>query len=69
MRGKGVGLALLKRVAAYGIEKNVRRIGWEVLDWNAEAIRFYENCGAHLLKDWRVIQMDRQAMKTFLEAV
>ncbi|BFP40696.1 GNAT family N-acetyltransferase [Flavobacteriaceae bacterium GF1] len=67
MRGKGVGKALLKRVVAYGLEKKVRRIGWEVLDWNEPAIQFYENSGAIVLRDWDVVQMDRAAMKKFME--
>ena len=67
MRGKGIGSALLKRVVQYGIEKNVRRIGWEVLDWNDPAIEFYESAGAKVLRDWDVVQMDQAAMKLFLE--
>ena len=67
MRGKGVGKALLKRVVAYGLEKKVRRIGWEVLDWNEPAIQFYEDSGAIVLRDWDVVQMDRTAMKKFME--
>ena len=67
MRGKGVGGALLKRVVQYGVEKKVRRIGWEVLDWNEPAIRFYEDCGANVMRDWHVVQMDEMAMKKFLD--
>ncbi len=67
MRGKGVGKALLKRVVAYGLEKKVRRLGWEVLDWNEPAIQFYENSGAIVLRDWDVVQMDRTAMIKFME--
>ncbi len=67
MRGKGIGASLLKRVMEYGLAQGVRRIGWEVLDWNTPAIRFYENCGAVILKDWHVVQMDAQAMKNYLK--
>ena len=67
MRGKGVGTSLLERVMEYGLEQGVRRIGWEVLDWNTPAIRFYENCGATIRKDWKVVQMDAQAMKNYLK--
>lgn len=68
MRGKGIGAALLKKVVQYGVEKKVRRIGWEVLDWNTPAIKFYEDCGAIVMRDWHVVQMDDVAMKKFLEA-
>ncbi len=66
MRGKGIGKALLKRVVEYGLEKKVKRIGWEVLDWNEPAITFYEDCGAIVLRDWDVVQMDEGAMKKFV---
>lgn len=65
-RGKGIGGALLKRVVEYGIEKKVRRVSWEVLDWNEPAIKFYEDCGANVMRDWHVVQMDEKAMKNFL---
>lgn len=67
MRGKGVGKALLKKVVAYGVAQQVARISWEVLDWNEPAINFYENCGAKVLRDWDVVQMDEKAMKKFIE--
>ena len=67
MRGKGIGTLLLKRVVEMGLQKNVRRIGWDVLDWNDPAITFYENAGAKVLRDWDIVQMDREAMKSFLQ--
>jgi GNAT superfamily N-acetyltransferase len=67
MRGKGIGKALLKRVVQYGVDKKVKRVGWEVLDWNEPAITFYEDCGATVMRDWDVVQMDESAMKTFIE--
>ena len=67
MRGKGIGKALLKRVVEYGVQKKVRRIAWEVLDWNEPAITFYEECGATVLKDWNVVQMNKTAMVNFLK--
>ena len=34
MRGKGVGSALLDSVESHGKSQGVKRISWEVLDWN-----------------------------------
>ena len=67
MRGTGIGSALLKKVVQYGQEKGVRRIGWEVLDWNEPAITFYESKGANVMRDWDVVQLDEAGMKKFLE--
>lgn len=57
-RGKGIGSALLDHVIAYGASLKVRRIGWEVLDWNTSAIALYESKGAKVLRNWYVVQLD-----------
>ena len=64
-RGQGVGSLLLKRVVDYAKEHKVRRLGWEVLDWNTNAIRFYESKGATILKEWRVVQMNESAIANY----
>lgn len=65
MRGKGIGSALLEQVVKYGKEKGVRRIAWEVLDWNEPAIKFYESKGARVMRDWDVVQLDEVGMNGF----
>jgi GNAT superfamily N-acetyltransferase len=67
MRGTGLGSALYSAIIAQGKTEGVRRIEWNVLDWNAPAIAFYENSGAKILKDWNVVQMDQNGIDTFLE--
>ena len=67
MRGYGIGSKLLKRVVAYGKELGVKRINWEVLDWNEPAIKFYESKGANVLRDWNVVQLNEQGINKFLE--
>ena len=42
MRGQGVGSALLDRVVKHASDLKVKRVSWEVLDWNTPAIQFYE---------------------------
>lgn len=66
MRGTGVGLALYKEIIAQGKRDNVRRIEWNVLDWNTPAIDFYEKSGARILTDWRVVNMDESGIENFL---
>ncbi len=67
MRGSGLGTALLDEVIKYGHELGVRRICWEVLDWNDPAIEFYEKKGAKVLRDWDVVQLDEQGIKNYIE--
>lgn len=66
MRGKGLGEALLNEVVIYGNRLGVKRISWEVLDWNEPAIKFYENKGANVLRDWNVVQLDEQGIRNYL---
>lgn len=65
-RGKGIGSLLLDEVVKYGHKLGVKRIGWEVLDWNEPAITFYEQKGATILRDWDVVQLDEQGIKNYL---
>jgi GNAT superfamily N-acetyltransferase len=67
MRGSGLGYALYSAIIAQGKKDGVRRIEWNVLDWNTPAIDFYEKSGARVLKDWLVAQMDESGIEAFLK--
>nr|WP_298995234.1 GNAT family N-acetyltransferase [uncultured Allomuricauda sp.] len=69
MRGKGVGSALLNEVVKYGESKGVKRISWEVLDWNEPAITFYESKGAKVMRDWDVVQLDQKGIQNYLNNI
>lgn len=56
-RGRGIGKALLQRVAAAAVEKGCARLKWEVLDWNMPAIEFYSAMGAEFMNDWRTMRV------------
>jgi GNAT superfamily N-acetyltransferase len=66
-RGTGAGFALYQEIIKQGKKDNVRRIEWNVLDWNIPAIAFYEKSGARVLADWRVVQMDENGIERFLK--
>ncbi len=61
-RGKGIGKALLKKVAAIAVEKGCQRMQWEVLDWNTPAIDFYRAMGADFLDEWRNVRLEGDAI-------
>ncbi|MES2865118.1 MAG: GNAT family N-acetyltransferase [Bacteroidota bacterium] len=65
-RGTGAGFALYSEIIKQGKKDNVRRIEWNVLDWNTPAIIFYEKSGAKILNDWRVVHMDEAGIDAFL---
>ena len=66
MRGTGIGTALLDEVIKYGYSIGVKRINWEVLDWNEPAIAFYENKGAKVMRDWDVVQLSEEGIKNYI---
>lgn len=66
MRGTGAGTALYKRVMRYAKEKDVKRVEWNVLDWNKPAVDFYIKSGAKILEGWQVVQMDEKGLRAFI---
>lgn len=67
MRGTGVGYALYSEIIKQAKKDEVKRIDWNVLDWNTTAVAFYEKSGAKVLDEWRVAQMDEAAIQFFVE--
>ena len=51
-RGRGVGRGLFDKVLEKAKEEDVRRVVWQVLDWNTPAIEFYKSLGAAMLPEW-----------------
>ena len=56
-RGKGIGKALLARLAKIAVERDCGRVDWQVLNWNEPSIRFYEALGAVPLSDWTTYRL------------
>lgn len=61
-RGLGVGRALLGHLATLAVERDCGRLEWSVLDWNADAIGFYERLGAGAQDDWTVYRVSGDAL-------
>jgi len=57
LRGKGIGKALLTRLARIAVDEGCPRLEWDVLDWNAPAIAVYEKIGACMLTTWRIMRL------------
>jgi GNAT superfamily N-acetyltransferase len=56
-RGRGIGRALLARLASIAVERDCGRLEWAVLDWNRDAIEFYERLGAKPNSEWTVYRL------------
>jgi GNAT superfamily N-acetyltransferase len=62
-RGKGLGLALLIRIARIAEERGCGRVDWHVLDWNEPSIKFYKAIGAKPMDDWTLYRLTGDAIK------
>jgi GNAT superfamily N-acetyltransferase len=65
MRGKSIGKALFESVIIYAKTQKIRRVEWVVLDWNINAIDFYEKYGAKVFKEWRTVQLNEEQINHF----
>jgi len=61
-RGHGVGFALFSRLAKIARERGCKRLDWNVLDWNEQAISFYKRIGAIALADWETMRLNEKAL-------
>jgi GNAT superfamily N-acetyltransferase len=61
-RGHGVGRALLVRLARVAVERGCGRLEWSVLDWNRDAIDFYERLGALPNSEWTQYRLTGEAL-------
>lgn len=56
-RGRGIGRSLLERLAQIAVERGCGRLEWAVLNWNSDAIGFYERLGARPNSEWTVYRL------------
>lgn len=62
-RRRGYGRALLLRLARIAAERNCGRMEWSVLDWNEAAIFFYEQLGATIMHEWKLVRVTGAALQ------
>ncbi len=66
-RGKGVGEALLRRLAQRTREIGGGRLEWAVLNWNEPAIGFYQKMGAAPLDEWTTYRVTGKNLQELAE--
>ncbi|KAL5709963.1 tyramine N-feruloyltransferase [Ranunculus cassubicifolius] len=64
-RRKGFGKMLLSAVAAQAVKMDYGRVEWVVLDWNVNAIKFYQEMGAQILQEWRICRLTGASLDAF----
>jgi GNAT superfamily N-acetyltransferase len=64
-RRQGVGKALLSAVAKIAVDRGCGRLEWSVLEWNQNAIEFYQSLGATVLPDWKICRLTGETLTKF----
>jgi GNAT superfamily N-acetyltransferase len=66
-RKRGIGTALLKRLAKHCVDNDYGRFEWTVLDWNGPSIAFYESIGAKVMHEWKLCRLTGAALARFAD--
>ena len=64
-RKRGIGKALMARLAKSCVDEGWARFEWAVLDWNASSIAFYRSIGAQVMDEWRICRLSGEALQAF----
>lgn len=62
LRGRGIGLKLMRHLAGIALQRGHGRFEWSVLDWNQPAIDFYRSLGAVPMDAWTVQRLAGDAL-------
>ena len=65
-RRRKVGSLLLRKVCELAAREGCRRVRWQVLGWNKDAISFYESYGATISDEWLNCDLDEDGIVRFL---
>ncbi|CAA7390798.1 unnamed protein product [Spirodela intermedia] len=64
-RRRGFGRMLLSAVAAQAAKMGLGRVEWCVLDWNENAIKFYQEMGAEVHQEWRICRLAGEVLQSY----
>ncbi|MFH0794877.1 MAG: GNAT family N-acetyltransferase [bacterium] len=67
LRSKGIGKAIMVKLAQIAVERGCGRFEWTVLDWNTKAMDLYKRLGAVAMDEWKIFRMSGEALKNFAE--
>ena len=66
-RGKGIGKAILRRLAQITVERGCGRLEWACLDWNKPSIDFYLSLDATPMDQWTVYRLTGDTLRRMAE--
>ncbi|KAK7355325.1 hypothetical protein VNO80_14580 [Phaseolus coccineus] len=62
-RRMGFGKMLLSAVAKEAVKMKYGRVDWVVLDWNVNALRFYEDMGGEMVEEYKFFRLTGKALE------
>jgi GNAT superfamily N-acetyltransferase len=62
-RGRGIGKALLARLARIALDEGCPRLEWDVLNWNEPAIAVYRRIGATIQTEWSIMRLAGEPLR------
>jgi len=68
-RAKGIGTALLARLARIAVDEGCPRLEWDVLDWNELALSTYRRIGATMKTEWRIMRLSGEPLADLAKLV
>ena len=63
MRNYGVGLKMMKSLSKIALDNDCARMEFNVLNWNTNAIKFYEKFNAKPMKGWTLFRIERNEIE------
>lgn len=64
-RNQGVAKKFLNEIFEDARRENCKRVRWQVLDWNTDAIEFYKKIGAKLDNEWINCDYNKDEIEKF----
>lgn len=64
-RNRGIGRAMMLRLAQRCVEEGWGAFEWAVLGWNKPSIEFYKSLGAQVMDDWKICRLSGAALTRF----
>lgn len=66
-RGKGVGVALMRKTAEVALARGYQSIYWLLMEWNEQGERFYKRIGAEVEAGMKLCRLHGDALKALAQ--
>lgn len=68
-RGKGIGKAFFKELCGVALKEDCMRLEWNVLNWNAPSIAFYDSLGSKAMTEWTNRRLTRDGIEHLVKTL